>query len=267
MGKRVEEFNKLDIKEQEIILTQLQQPQRKIETYKHDFNSNHIKLGIISDTHIGSKYFNKQILDNSIKIFNKEKVDAIYHCGDVIEGMSNREGHCYELEKIGFTSQIEYAAELLSKYKQPLFFITGNHEEWAKKKSNIGYVVGHDLENKINGSKYLGEYTANIDLGKDVIMRLTHEGNSAYALSYSGQKRINALEGGTKPNIIFNGHLHKMLYMNYRNIHFFEAGAMQNQTSFMAMKGSPAMTGFIVADIYFNKDGINRLTTSMYPYY
>jgi hypothetical protein len=85
--------------------------------------------------------------------------------------------------------------------------------------------------------------------------------------SYSGQKRINSITGGNKPNLWFNGHLHKALYMEYRNIHFFESGTLESQTDFMAMKGSPAHVGFWLVDIYHNKQGVNQVRSSWFPYY
>ena len=263
------EKNRLTEKEVIAAIKQLSSPQKTINIHNHPWSNYHTKLGIISDTHIGSKYFNQKVFDESYKTFNREKVDAIYHAGDIIEGMSNRDGHIYELETLGASNQVNQAADILSQYKQPLFFITGNHDDWSKIKANQGYLVGPELEQKIPNSKFLGEYTANIQLGDNTIMRLTHEGSTAYALSYSLQKRINSMEGGTKPDILINGHLHKMLYMFYRNIHAFESGTMQNQTPFMAMKGSPAHMGYYVLDIYFNKKkgDIKQLGIKAYPHY
>lgn len=263
------ELSKLGLTEKEAIdsLRQLTRPQKKVNFHKHHFHPKHIKLGIISDTHIGSKYFNYQAFEDSIEMFNREKVDAIYHAGDVIEGMSNRDGHIYELEKVGTTAQVDLAVELLSQYRQPLFFTTGNHDEWAKNKANQGTLVGPQIEQRIKGSKFLGEYTANVELAPNVQMRLTHEGSTCYALSYSMQKRINGMEGGTKPNILINGHIHKYLYMFYRNIHGFEAGTFQNQTPFMAAKGSPAHVGYWILDLEFDKTGLKGIKQTARPFY
>ncbi len=250
-----------------LFFKQLKKPKKTLNNHKHYFNEKHMKIGVIPDTHIGSKFFRQDIFDDMLKRFNKEKVDVVYHLGDVIEGMSNREGHIYELDILGTSNQIRLSSDLLSQIKQPFFFITGNHDEWSKKKGNQGILVGDILESKIKNSKFLGEYLANIQLHPNITLKLTHEGNTAYALSYSGQKRINSMQGGTKPNIILNGHLHKSLYMMYRNIHYFESGVIQDQTPFMAMKGSPAMTGFWILDLYMNKRGISRLKPQFHAYY
>ena len=267
--KILKEIKKLNLNEDEVnkFIKQINKPEKVRNTYDHFYDSKNVRIGIIADTHIGSKDFDEKLFYDSIKIFDKEKVSGIYHCGDIIEGMSNREGHIYELNILGVSNQLKKASELLSLYKQPVHFITGNHDEWSNKKSNQGVIIGDLLESMIPNSKFLGEYFADINLADNIKMRLTHEGSSAYALSYSGQKRINAIQGGDKPDIICNGHIHKALYMFYRNIHFIEAGTFQGQTPFMRMKGSPSMKGFYVLDIGFNKKGVNEFVPKFYPGY
>lgn len=261
-------LNKHNLSENEInnIINHLKHPYKKYKEYTYYTTKSNLKIGVISDTHIGSSYFNKSVLEHSIKTFDKENVELILHSGDIIEGMSNREGHIYDLKHLGTSAQIDYAVELLKKYKQPLYFITGNHDEWAKKKSNQGVLVGELLEQKLENATFLGEYSADIKL-KNITIRLTHEGNNAYALSYSLQKRINSITGGNKPDILINGHLHKAIYLFYRNIHAIEAGTLQEQTPFMRDKGSPAMLGYWVIEIGISKKGLNDFTPKFYPFY
>lgn len=239
-------------------------PKPKIK-YHHDFGKRKIRLGIASDFHIGSLCFDYKSFDCSVKRFDAEGIDLILCAGDVLEGMSNREGHIYELNRIGYSAQLKEAVELLSQYRQPFHFITGNHDEWAKKKANGGLIIGEEIERRVKNSKFLGEMEARIDLG-NAFLDLTHRGQTAYALSYPGQKMINGLEGGTKPAILINGNLHKAIYMFYRNIHFIEAATFQRQTEFMKMKGSPAHVGFWILDIELGR-GIQSFRPTFYPQY
>jgi len=259
----------LSQKELDMILKQNATPEKKkFNVEQHYWRPRRVKLGFIADTHIGHSFFNYSIYEASRHQFKKNKVEAIYHCGDVLEGMSNREGHFYELKTAGVSNQIKEAKEVLEGYDLPVYFITGNHDEWATKKSNQGISVGDYLDQVTNEKiKHIGDFRTDIELAPKVKLRLTHEGTGAYALSYSLQKRINALEGGTKPNIIVNGHPHKAIQMFYRNIHAFEAGTLCDQTPFMAMKGSPAHTGFWILDIAYNKKGITDLKAQLFPFY
>lgn len=265
----MKEMRRLKLTDDEVknFLRQVRKPEKVKRTYDHFYGSSTIKIGVISDTHFGSKYFDEELFFNSVNVFNKEKVKAIYHAGDVIEGMSNREGHIYELKNLGVSEQIKEASKYLKMYKQPLFFITGNHDDWSSKKSNQGMQVGPMIESLVPNSKFLGEYVADVKLAPNITMRLTHEGNTAYALSYSAQKRINAISGGDKPEILVNGHLHKALYMFYRNIHTIEGATFQDQTPFLRMKGSPVMKGYYVLEIGYNKNGVNKFVPKFYPGY
>ena len=110
------------------LLLKTKKPSLQKKGIFHDFGDNHIKIGIVSDLHIGSKYFSEEGFYKSVKTFNKEKVDAIYCPGDVLEGMSGRDGHIYELTHVGYTEQINYAVELLSEYEQEFHFILVNHD-------------------------------------------------------------------------------------------------------------------------------------------
>lgn len=268
-SKLERELERQGLTEQEAIaaLKQLQKPQQKHRTHSHRWDPKHIKLSIMPDTHIGSKFFDIDIFNDFIRTSNRESVDAVYHIGDIVEGMSNRDGHVYELDVVGTTAQMEYACELLSRIKQPFYFLGGNHHDWGMRKGNQGVDVNKGIEARLDNATFLGEMAADIVLAKNVKLRLTHEGNTCYALSYSGQKRINATEGGSKPQIWANGHIHKSLFMWYRNVAYIEAGCMQRQTPFMAMKGSPAMLGYWILDIQIQRGEMKAITPTWYPHY
>ena len=80
--------------------------------------------------------------------------------------------------------------------------------------------------------KYLGMSVATINLTPNCILELRHPiDGTAYANSYKPQKMIDAMQGGEKPNILAIGHYHKMEYMLYRNIHAFQTGCFQAQST------------------------------------
>lgn len=265
------ELSKLNLSPDELklILKQLRNKERPTRNkFVDNTKKKEVTYGIISDLHIGSKYFSDECFDYSAKVFNSS-VDEILIPGDIIEGMSNRDGHIYELRSdgIGVSNQIKLAEEYLNQYKKPIKFICGNHDLFSVKKSNQGVEIGPELEKRVSNSKYLGDFSADIHLGKNAIVRLSHEGNTAYALSYSLQKIINSLSGGEKPNIILNGHLHKSIYMFYRNVHAFESGTSQKQTPFMREKGSPAHVGFWTLKLKYDANGFSELISSFHPFY
>ena len=250
------------------ILKQAKKPKlEKDNSHEHYHSTKRDKFIITGDWHVGHKNFRHDAFEGIQRTLKKHKIDKIYHCGDLIEGMSNRDGHMYELSHLGVSNQIAETVKLLNGLDAKVYFVNGNHDLWSKNKSNQGFNAGQNINELCKNVDYLGDMKAEVKLSPTVKMWLTHEGNSAYALSYSGQKRINSIHGGNKPSVWFNGHLHKALYMEYRNIHFFECGTLQQQTDFMAMKGSPAHVGFWLVDVYHNKKGINQIRSSWFPYY
>ena len=258
---------KSSLSDSEINILLKSKPPRQVRPiHRTYFGKDKIRIGVVSDFHMGSKYFNEPGFEYCIERFNREKVDAIYFPGDILEGMSQRDGQIFELSEIGYTEQLNKAVSRLKKFKHPFYFITGNHDKWAKDKGNLGLSIGEEIERRVPNAKFLGEMEATVDLGYNIKMKLTHRGNSStYALSYSGQRMINNIPGGEKPNIILNGHLHKSIYMYYRNIHYLEAGTLQNQTEFMKMKGAPANVGFWIIDIELGNKGVTGFKPSWYP--
>jgi predicted phosphodiesterase len=250
------------------IIKQSKKPELKTKNIvEHYHSTKHDKFIVTADWHVGHKNFRYDCYNGINKAIKKYKIDKIYHCGDLIEGMSNREGHVYELNLLGVSNQIKECKDLIKNLNTDFYFINGNHDLWIKQKANQGFNIGEELSNTIDNAHYLGDMKAEVKLSPHVKMWLTHEGNTAYSLSYSGQKRINSISGGNKPNLWFNGHLHKAMFMEYRNIHFFESGTLESQTDFMAMKGSPAHVGFWLVDVYHNKQGVNQVRSSWFPFY
>ena len=251
----------------------LKQP--KPENHKfHDHTTSlkRLKIGIISDTHIGVKQFDENLFAKAGYIFRKEKVIAVYHVGDILEGMSGRDGNVYELEYIGFSQQIKFAVKLWKKYFKGLktYAIIGNHDLWYKKRNNGGVNVGEELESRlgIDSFEYLGENEVDVKLAPRIVMKLFHPNDgTAYAISYKLQKLIESLESGRKPNILIEGHYHKALYLFHRNVHGFEAGTLCGQTEWMRGKKIVAHKGFWVLEILIASNGIFECITHLYPDY
>lgn len=254
--------------EQLEILKQLQQRENHIKTYDHKFSKKHVKLGIISDSHIGIKQFDEELLMKAFKFFDKENVEAIYHVGDILEGMSGRDGHIYELTHQGYTAQLNYAADLFNQTNKHIYGITGNHDQWGFGKGNAGLDVGSELEHRVNHFTNLGPNEADIVLSKNIKMKLFHPNDgSAYAPGYKLMKMIESFGGGEKPQILLQGHYHKSLYMFSRNIHAYEAGTICGQTNFMRGKKIAAHKGFWVLDIYASPRGIDKIINTFIPKY
>jgi predicted phosphodiesterase len=229
----------------------------------------HTKYLYISDEHIGHKQFKEDLFMKAVHYAKKEAVDFIVNPGDHLEGMSHRPGHVYELNRIGFNNQINYAAQLYNEFGGiPHYGIDGNHDQWYFKPQNMGVVVGKELEARVKGFVNLGQDEGDITVGNGLKIKLFHPNDgTAYATSYKIQKLVESFGGGEKPNILHSGHYHKAMYAFVRNVHAFESGTLCGQSSFMRGKKIPAHMGFGIVDVRYNKTGVTELTHKFIPGY
>jgi len=233
------------------------------------FSGKHIKFGYFSDPHIGHIEFKEPLWHKMVAYFKREGIEVVYSPGDTLEGMSGRDGHIYELTHIGATAQLNYASSLFANAPFQFFIIDGNHDLWFKTKSNLGLTSGQELANRNKNVTFLGEWEADVEIAKGVLMKLYHAGDgSAYAISYKIQKLIESLEGGEKPNLILSGHYHKQIQIFTRNVFGFECGTLMGQSRWMRGKKIAAHKGFGIIEIWVAKQGgIERLRHEFFPSY
>jgi predicted phosphodiesterase len=231
------------------------------------FEGEHIRIGAITDTHIGHMCFDDDRLYQAFEVFKKEKVDFITHSGDVTEGMSHRPGHIYELNHLGYDAQKKHAIELFGQWKDTdIQAISGNHDRWFLK-SNGANIVG-DIDSALSNFHFIGHDEGDISLNGKATLKLWHgEDGSSYALSYRLQKIVESFSGGEKPNALFAGHVHKYVQIAERNVYATSVGCLERQTSWMRGKRLSAHVGFCIVDIWVNKKGICKMTTTWYPFY
>jgi len=230
-----------------------------------------IRFGIVSDTHLCSKYQQLTHLNSFYDICSREGIETIYHAMDISEGYSKRRaGHIYELIPgcVGADEQSDYIIENYPKRKGiKTVFGTGNHDHWHI--INGGVDIGRRIAKERDDMCYMGLSNYKVELTPNCIMEVNHPlDGSAYALSYSIQKYMDSIMGGEKPNILINGHHHKAMYLFYRNIHAIEAGCFEAQTPWMRGKRIAANVGGFIITVYVEKDGtIKRFIPEFIPYY
>ncbi|GAF95181.1 unnamed protein product, partial [marine sediment metagenome] len=161
--------------------------QRRVSV--EDWYGERLRVGVLSDTHLGSLYFMRKLLEAAYKTFKRESVDAILHCGDMTAGEKMYKGQEYELYAHGFDAQRD---EVINTYPEcdgvPTRFITGNHDlsYWKRTGADIGEAIAERRADMI----YLGMEEHDLQLG-GLRLRLSHPGKgTAYALCYSEDTRI-----------------------------------------------------------------------------
>jgi len=239
----------------------------KYTEYEHYHDVNEvIKIGIISDTHICSKFWQPTYLKMAYEHMKSMGISKVYHCGDITDGFYK--DRMEESYAFGADAQTD---EVVKRYPNiegvTTYFITGNHDYTHIR--NGGTDVGRQIANQRKDMIYLGRDYAKIWLTDKVDMDIVHPGDgTSYALSYQLQKRINNMSGGRKPKIMISGHYHKNFHMFYRNIHAMTAASFQAQSNWMRGKAIESDIGFVVLNISINANGdIIKFAHEYYPYY
>ena len=232
-----------------------------------NFGGKRIRIGHMTDTHIGSLHTNQDRVYQTFEEFKKAGVDFITHSGDVTEGMSNRPGHIYELSELGYAQQKTKAVEIFSQWNDTdIYAIDGNHDRWFIKAS--GAKIVEDIAKEVDNFHFIGHDEGDISLDGKATLKLWHgEDGNSYALSYRLQKIVESLSGGEKPNILIAGHVHKYVSIFERNVYAISVGTLQRQTPWMRGKRLAAHVGFVISDYWVNEKGVSKMRHQWNPYY
>lgn len=221
------------------------------------------KIGIMSDSHIGSKYCDEDLHYEAFKKMKEEGCECVLHIGDVVEGLcpTRLQTHIYELSHIGYSSQRDHAVEVFSQCNIPLYMISGNHDEWFK---GVGSNIVEDICKQLPQATYLGINKADIYVGGAKI-RLFHglDGNP-YAKSYRLQKIAEALSEEELPQLLLTGHVHKYCASIERGFQCISVPSLQNQTPWMEGKKIKADVGFMILELETVEGKITSLKQQIY---
>lgn len=202
-----------------------------------------VTLGILGDTHLGCKEERLAELHAQYDLYETEGIRTVLHAGNPVDGYIPKINGG-SVHHTSIDGQTEYFIDNYPARKGiTTYFITGDDHEgwWMKEGFNYGAYL--QLRAKHEGRHdlvYVGHVEADIELKigkKPTIIKVQHPGGgSSYARSYTGQKQVEAFEGGEKPDILIQGHYHVSNYMNERNIHVISLPGFQDQTIFARKK-------------------------------
>lgn len=216
-------------------VVKLDKPVKENDIYRIPSNLEVIRLLLISDTHLASKYDRVDILRYLYERAEKLGINYILHSGDLVDGRSNRPQHIYDLRETSYAGQRDYVVDKYPKSDIPTYIISGNHEAmWYK--SNGSDII-RDICDKRPDLHYLGSDCADLKIGK-LRIRLFHGiGGQSYAKSYKLQKYLDSIPMEERPHILQAGHIHQAFYMQQGKTHCFQTSCLQDLTPFERSMG------------------------------
>ena len=239
-----------DIVEGQIIKVK---PIKETGIYKIPNNLDHIRLLMISDTHLASKYDRIDILNYLYEKAIDKKINYILHSGDLTEGLSDRPEQIYSLKEASYIGQRDYAIEKYPKSDIPTYLISGNHDLWWFKK--CGADICKDIANQREDIIYLGSDCEDLHIGKLKIRLFHGKGGSSYAKSYKLQKYLDSIPIEERPHILQTGHIHQAFYMKQGKTHCFQTSCLQDLTPYERSCGFNNDKSCWWVDIYMDNKG------------
>lgn len=237
-------------------------PPKHEDVYQIPNNLEHLKLLLISDTHLGSKYDRIDILRYLYDKAEDKGIKHILHSGDFTDGRSTRPEQVYELKEPSYEGQVNYCVEKYPSFSGKTYIIQGNHDDWWYKSagSEIVKTIAKQREDMI----YLGADIADLRIG-NLKVRLFHgSGGGAYAKSYKLQKYLDTIPVQERPDILQTGHIHQSFYMKQDKTHCFQTSCLEDQTPYCRSMGLSNDKSCWWVDVDFDDKGnIYKITPEL----
>ncbi len=232
------------------------------------FEGNRYVFGLVSDTHLGSKFQQLSHLWSFYQLCKERGVEQVFHCGDLCEGDGSLyKGQMYEMFLHGTDAQAEYIIKNYPKMEGITTYVIGGSHDYSFHKS-LGLDILRLIVDSREDIKYLGMQGAYIDMGKILIYLMHPDGGTAYALSYRAQKIIENFAPEGKPHLLFIGHFHRPCWLiGYRNVHALQLPCFQAQTPYLRGKGLQPFVGGMICEIVYNESGIVSMKPEILPFY
>lgn len=237
-------------------------PIKTEDVYELPYNLEHLKLLLISDTHLGSKYDRLDILRYLYAKAEDRGIEHVLHSGDFTDGRSNRAEQVYELKEPSYEGQVQYCIENYPKFSGKTYTIQGNHDDWWYK--SAGSEIVKAISKERDDIVYLGPDVADLKIGKLKIRLFHGSGGSAYAKSYKLQKYLDSIPMPERPDILQTGHIHQSFYMKQDHTHCFQTSCLEDQTPYCRSMGLANDKSCWWLDVDFdNKGNIHSITPEL----
>lgn len=241
----------IDVVNGQIVL--LKTPVKNSDVYHVPNNLEHIRLLLISDTHLCNKSDRLDILRYLYDKAERYNVKHILHSGDFTDGLSTRPEQIYELKEVSYEGQVQYCIDKYPRFSGKTYVIQGNHDNWWFKRS--GSEIVKAIAKERDDIVYLGADVADLHIGK-LKCRLFHgSGGNSYAVSYKIQKYLDSIPLEERPDILQTGHIHRAFYMHNTSTHCFQTASLEDPTPFSRAMGFPNDLSCWWVDIDFDNKG------------
>lgn len=222
-----------------------------------DMGGDHIRLGIVSDTHGGSHYEQLTALRAFYRHADELGVDAFIHAGDWTQGSDRMHlDQPYQVHAHGADQQVNYVIGTYPRSSRPgiiTYGLAGNHDDSFLKDGGIN--VLRRITDARTDIEYLGQTGAYLSLGRLNTYVVHPRGGMPYAKSYRLQKFIEQLPISRRIHLLLMGHLHSYNVDQEHGVTAILLPCFQSQYGWMAAGGLHPAVGGVIVDVWLTEAG------------
>lgn len=221
-----------------------------------DFGTDHIRLGIVSDTHGGSKFEQLTALRAFYRYADEQEVHAFIHAGDAHQGPdAMHRGMVHEVHAHEADAQGDYVAQTYPRSERGVktLMISGNHDDSFLNNGGVNMI--RRLSANRPDITYLGQDAAYLTLGGLRAYVAHPDGGATYAKSYKAQKFAESLPVEKDVRLLLLGHYHVYGAFRERRTHAFMLPCFQSQYAWLARKGLHPDIGGLILDLWLDDNG------------
>ena len=224
-----------------------------------------VKILLISDTRLCSKFSQLSILNDLYRKAYEMGVRYVFHLGDIVEGIYF--GKYKKYNQVILHHNPDTQAMYVKKHYPYIngmttYFITGEHDLSflkTKEREDVGEQIADMREDLV----YLGQESCTIylqsDNGKPIKIDLRHPlGNIPYTVSYKPQRIVDAMRSEERPDIINFGHFLVHDTFIHHDVLVNQIPSLCATTPEMLNKGTNNIVGATILTLYLDKK--NRIT-------
>lgn len=223
-----------------------------------------VKIGVVSDTHIGNKNADIEALEYLYDEFARQGITTVLHVGDLTDGYyTNRPTSILEQDAIGFSQQLQRFCEVYPHKRDiTTYAISGNHDFTFERSAfaNIGEAIAAQRKD----IKYLGHNFAKFPINDKTAISLIHPTDGTpQSLSLRLQQIIDRNEHRVS-DIILVGHYHKFVQLYYKGVYGFLVPSLERPTGFMQDNNLTSLVGGLVLTLKMDNEGYLKSVTTEY---
>lgn len=221
-----------------------------------DLGRTRYRIGLVSDTHGGSRFEQLTALREFYRYADEQRVDFFVHAGDLTQGPdAMHKGMAEEVHAHNAEAQANYVVGTypVSARRKPTYVIGGNHDGSFFK--NDGTNIVRRICERRPDLLHLGQDAAYLTVG-GLRMYVVHpDGGGSYAKSYKPQKVAESVPNDRRVALALIGHYHQWGSFLAKDMVTMMLPCFQAQYGWLARKGLYPDIGGVVLDVWLDDDG------------